>query len=417
MTDWRNRIVGTDVIDPGALVPNPKNYRRHPNRQVSALEGSLDEIGWIAPVTVNRTTGKMLDGHARVELALRQGVSQVPVQYVDLDEHEEALALATLDPIGAMATHDVEALDALLQEVNTGSDALQALLDEMAEDAGLYQPPEVTEDEAPVDRAEELRQKWGVESGQVWRLGEHRIICGDCTDVAVVERVMAGEKASLVFTDPPYGVAIGAKNRLLNSVQKAGRNLTDIEDDSLSPDDLKAQLLPAFRNIRETVMADDCTVFVTAPQNGELGMMMMMMMREAGLLVRHVLIWKKNQPTFSLGHLDYDYQHEPILLTWGKRHKRPMRGKHRTSVWEIDRPQANKEHPTMKPVELVVNALLNNSDAGDVAFDAYSGSGTTLIACEQLGRKCRAIEISPGYVAVAIERWATLTGCEPELVT
>jgi DNA modification methylase len=416
MSDWRNRIVGTDVVNPKTLVPNEKNFRRHPNRQVAALEGSLDEIGWIAPVTVNRLTGRMLDGHARAELALRQGVSQVPVQYVELDEHEEALALATLDPIGAMATHDAGALDALLNEVNTGSAALQELLNEVAMDAGLYQPPAIIEDEAPVDRAEELRVKWGVESGQMWWLGEHRIICGDCTDKAVVERVMAGERASLVFTDPPYGVAIGAKNRLLNSVVPSGRNSTDIEDDSLSPDDLKAQLLPAFRNIRETVMADDCTVFVTAPQGGELGMMMMMM-REAGLPVRHVLIWKKNQPTFSLGRLDYDYQHEPILLTWGKRHKRPMRGKHRTSVWEIDKPRASKEHPTMKPVELVANALLNNSDSGDVAFDAYLGSGTTLIACEQLGRKCRAVEISPAYVAVAIERWATLTGCEPQLVT
>ena len=132
MSDWRNRIVGTDVVNPKTLVPNEKNFRRHPNRQVAALEGSLDEIGWIAPVTVNRLTGRMLDGHARAELALRQGVSQVPVQYVELDEHEEALALATLDPIGAMATHDAGALDALLNEVNTGSAALQELLNEVA---------------------------------------------------------------------------------------------------------------------------------------------------------------------------------------------------------------------------------------------------------------------------------------------
>jgi len=151
-------------------------------------------------------------------------------------------------------------------------------------------------------------------------------------------------------------------------------------------------------------MADDCTVFVTAPQGGDLSMMMMMMMREAKLPVRHVLIWKKNQPTFSLGRLDYDYQHEPILLTWGKRHKRPMQGNHRTSVWEIDKPRSSKEHPTMKPVELVENALLNNSDRADVVYDAYSGSGTTIIACENLGRRCRAVEIDPGYVAVAIER-------------
>lgn len=140
-------------------------------------------------------------------------------------------------------------------------------------------------------------------------------------------------------------------------------------------------------------------------------MMMLVMMREAGLPVRHVLIWKKDGPTFSMGRLDYDYQHEPILLTWGKRHKRPMLGGHRTSVWEIPKPRSSKDHPTMKPVELVVNAR----DQGDLVFDAYHGSGTTLIACEQTGRRCRAVEIDPGYVAVAIERWAESTGGAPQL--
>lgn len=137
---------------------------------------------------------------------------------------------------------------------------------------------------------------------------------------------------------------------------------------------------------------------------------MMMMMQEAGLRVRHVLIWKKNSPTFSMGRLDYDYQHEPILLTWGKRHKRPMRGEHRTSVWEIDRPRASPDHPTTKPVALYANAMLNNSDDGDVAFEPFAGSGTAVIASEQLGRQCRAIEISPQYCDVIVKRWETLTG-------
>lgn len=161
------------------------------------------------------------------------------------------------------------------------------------------------------------------------------------------------------------------------------------------------------------VMADDCTVFLTAPQGGDLGMMMMMMMKEAGLPIRHVLIWKKNAPTFSMGRLDYDYQHEPILLTWGKRHKRPMLGQHKTSVWEIAKPRASAEHPTMKPVELYENAYLNNSDSDDIAFEPYSGSGTAIIACQNLSRRCRAIEISPGYVGVALERFFQHTSIEP----
>lgn len=146
-------------------------------------------------------------------------------------------------------------------------------------------------------------------------------------------------------------------------------------------------------------------------------MMMMMMMTEAHLPVRHILIWKKNNATFSMGRLDYDYQHEPILLTWGKRHKRPMLGEHRTSVWEINKPTSSKLHPTMTPVALVVNALLNNSEHADVVYDAYSGSGTTLVACEQTGRVARVIEIDPGYVAVALQRYADATGNKPTVVT
>ena len=213
---------------------------------------------------------------------------------------------------------------------------------------------------------------------------------------------------SLLFTDPPYGVSIGKKNVMLNSFQPSGRNLADIENDDSSPEQLKQILVPIMSNM-EIVCADDCTYFVTAPQGGELGMMMMMM-KEAGLPIRHVLMWLKNSPTFSMGRLDYDYQHEPILLTWGKRHKSLMAGEHRTSVWKVDKPRANKEHPTMKPVELYVNALLNNSEPGDVAIDPFAGSGTMVIACEQTNRSARCIELTEKYCDVIVQRWVNFTG-------
>lgn len=417
MTDWRDRIVEVKRMRVRDILAHERNPRLHPAGQKDAVRGLLNEVG--KADVLRAYTGadgkiKLWDGH------LRQGLDPDQEWWVaitDLTEAEAAKMLVLFDPIAALAEQDTEKLEALLRDVNTGDAALQQMLADMAEDAGIVPPnTEAGKDTEPeINKADELRQKWQVEPGQMWQLGEHRLICGDCTDKATVERVMGGDRAQLIFTDPPYGVAIGAKNRLLNSVQPSGRNLTDIVDDALSPEELKVQLKPAFENMRQIVMADDCTVFVTAPQGGELGMIMMMM-RDAKLPVRHVLIWKKNQPTFSLGRLDYDYQHEPILLTWGKRHKRPMRGEHRTSVWEIARPRASAEHPTMKPVELYENAMLNNSDPGDVTFDAYCGSGTMLIASENQGRRARATEISPGYVAVALERWSVHTGKTPALL-
>ncbi len=201
---WHNRIVGYGDVDPKTLAPNPQNYRRHPKRQGDAVTGSLNELGWIQDVLVNRTTGRMIDGHLRVELALQHGAPTVPVKYVELSEAEERLALATLDPLTYMAETDAAALGALLESVNTGDAALQEMIAKLAEDNGLFKPEPVQDVEPQIDRAEELRQKWGVESGQMWRLGEHRIICGDCTDAAVVARVMGGEKAALCFTSPPY---------------------------------------------------------------------------------------------------------------------------------------------------------------------------------------------------------------------
>jgi len=147
-------------------------------------------------------------------------------------------------------------------------------------------------------------------------------------------------------------------------------------------------------------------VFVCSPQGGSLGLMMMMMMMNAGLEVRHVLNWVKNQPTFSLGRLDYEYQHEPILFTWVKTHKRYRRG-FNTSVWSVDKPRASADHPTMKPVELPSNAILNHTDENDVCVDNFTGSGTTLVACQNLNRRGRGIEISPAYCAVTLERMST----------
>lgn len=264
---------------------------------------------------------------------------------------------------------------------------------------------DIVEDDFDVTPPEQPKSKLG----DIFQLGNHRLMCGDSTDTDAWKRLMDGDKADMVFTDPPYGVAIGDKNATLNSVQKAGRCTTNIANDTMSEEELYDMLKAAFVNVRENC-SDDAVYFVTSPQGGSLGLMMMMMMKDAGLPVRHVLMWMKNSATFSLGRLDYDYQHEPIFYTWTKSHHNYRGGENRTTVWQYDKPRKCDIHPTMKPVELVANAILDGTQEGDIVLDAFGGSGTTMIAAEQLNRNARLMELDPHYVDVIIARWESYTG-------
>jgi len=257
--------------------------------------------------------------------------------------------------------------------------------------------------EPQIDQAAELNKVWKVKTGDLFQIGEHRLLCGDSTKEEAAKRLMGDQKATCVFTDPPYGVSIGKKNVMLNTFQPSGRCLTDLDMDDMPPAELGEMLQKAF-TLWRGYMADDCSVFVCSPQGGGLGMMMMMMMRDSGLEVRHILNWIKNSPTFSMGRLDYDYQHEPILFTWTKTHKRKKEGAFQTSLWAVDKPRANKEHSTMKPIELPTCAIMNHTDSGDIVEDMFGGSGTTMVACQNTKRVCRMVELLPAYCAVILQR-------------
>lgn len=240
-----------------------------------------------------------------------------------------------------------------------------------------------------------------------------------------------------MFTDPPYGVAIGDKNKTLHNHGFGGGIEQNIIGDTLTPDELYKTLVQAFSNLRK-LCAEDCSYYVSSPQGGELGLMMMMMMKDAGLPVRHMLIWVKNCSTFSMGRLDYDYRHEPIFYTWTKTHRwygdysntviddsKPIDKMSKPELKELvraymhpgeesviycDKPNASRLHPTMKPVKLIARFILNSSAKGDTVADIFGGSGSTMIACEQLGRKCRMMELDPHYCDVIIARWEQFTG-------
>jgi len=398
--EFKNRIVGYAEVDPEQLLAHPENFRLHPDSQQQALAGAIDSIGYIDPVLVNKNTDTVIDGHLRVSLALRSGVKSIPVTYVDLTEDEERQALLMLDPIAALAASDKTKLDELLRQVNSDDERVQQMLADLAKANGLEYGDAPPEDPgAQIDKAEELREKWGVELGQLWQLGEHRLICGDCTDKAVVDKVMGGEKAQLVYTDPPYGVDYDGGTKVREKL--SGDATTDL-------------YMPACQ-----VSADysDEKAALYLWHAGVKGIAAAAAAAAAGYQIRCEIVWNKNHAQFGALSAQYKQKHEPLYYCFKSGNAPRWFGpKNEVTVWDCNRSNRNDYHPTQKPVELAERAINNSSEINNIISDWFLGSGATLIACERLNRKCRAVEISPAYCAVAIQRWVDMTGGEPVLV-
>lgn len=389
----------------GQIPGVPENPRTREDTKQRNLEKSIEEL---PEMTIARAAlcfpynGRyvVIGGNRRLEAQRALKRKEVPI-----------IALPEDTPVDKLRRM------ALLDNESTGQTDWTKLAKEWSKDeirAWNIETPKGWFNEVPGKKAEEdnytepEKLKPRVKPGEIWQLGEHKLMCGDSTDSASVALLMDGQKADMVFTDPPYGVSIGDKNKALNSVQKAGSCTENIANDNISVDDLYPILVKAMTNCREN--CKDCACYyVTSPQGGELALMMMMM-KDAGLPVRHMLIWEKNSATFSLGRLDYDYQHEPIFYTWTKSHKNYRNGEFRTTIWKYNKPRKCDLHPTMKPVELVANCIMDASIEGDIVLDMFGGSGSTLIACEQLNRKCYMMELTEHYCDVIINRWETLTG-------
>ena len=394
---WRSRIVGQGSEDPTQLLANPANWRTHPPRQRKALRGSLDTVGWVQTILVNRVTGHVVDGHARVEEAISRGEPTVPVLYVELDADEERTILAVLDPISAMATTDEASLAALLSELHVDDAGLKALLAQLTPPipkAGLTDP-----DEVPPAPAE----SW-VKPGDLYALGDHRLLCGDSTNATDVEHLMAGTTARAMFTDPPWNVGIGQDSNPRHRQRPGLRN------DDLGPEAFRA-LLDGFAVEAHRIVSGDLYVVLGGSEWPTLDLAL----RRAGYHHSATIIWAKD--AFVLGRSNYHRRYEPIWYGWRDGGTSSFNGaRDLDDVWEIPRPRRSPEHPTMKPVELVERALTNSTVVGDVVYDPFVGSGTTLIAAEQLGRRAYAIEIDPRFVQVALDRWTAFTGRAAERV-
>ena len=394
----RNRIVGHGDVSPENLLANPRNWRRHPKHQVEALESLLQRVGWVQQVIVNFQTGLMIDGHLRVELAKRRKEAAIPVVYVDLEEDEEALILATFDPISALAETDRDQLEELLKGLEVQDPALQAMLGDLAKGNGLDLSAALdgTLFGADLDSVPEPPAEPVTTPGELIILGRHRLLCGDATRSEDLAHLMDGTQADIVWTDPPYNVAYEGKTD----------DALTIQNDAMDDASFRAFLL-AFYAAALGVTKPGGPIYVAHADTE--GSNFRAAMKEAGWLLKQCLVWVKQ--SFVLGRQDYHWQHEPILYGWAPGAAHVWEGdRTQSTVLHFDRPSRNGEHPTMKPVDLVAYCLENSSRPGDVVLDSFGGSGTTLVAAEKTGRSARLIELDPRYCDVIVTRWEQVTG-------
>ena len=387
------------------LTLDPNNARKHSDKNLKAIAASLEKFGQRKPIVVHR--GVVIAGNGTVEAAKSLGWTDIAIAEVpDEWDADTAKAYALADNRSAeLAEWDESELAKQILDLDDKGWDIHELGFDMPQ---VIESEAIDEDDVPEPPAEAKTQL-----GDVWQLGKHRLICGDSTDVTVLDKLLGEEKADLVWTDPPYGVAVNK----VASVEEAKRlhRRTDglvIENDDLSHDELTDFLRQSFNAILTATKPGACW-YIAAP-SGNLFQCFSIPLTELEIW-KHTPVWVKD--SLVMGRADYHYRHESIFYGWtpGAAHQTPPDRKQDT-VWEIKRPKVNKEHPTMKPVELIERAIQNSSLAGQIVLDTFGGSGSTLIACEQTKRVARLIELSPKYCDVIVTRWENLTGEKATLV-
>ena len=393
----------SQMVEIEKVVPNPRNPNKHSEKQIALLSKIIAAQGWRAPITVSTRSGFIVRGHGRLLAARKLGLAEVPVDYQAYEtEAAEWADLIADNRLSELSETDELLLKDLLQELGTSELDLELTAytaDEI--DQMLGSAKEVQEDDFDADKALSEIDEAKTRLGDIYILGKHRLLCGDSTDAAAVEKLMDGQKADIAVTDPPYNVGYtgGTKDALT------------IQNDKQEDSAFRQFLSAAFTNMDAAMKPG--AVFYIWHADSE-GYNFRAACKEAGWQVRQCLIWNKNQ--LVMGRQDYHWKHEPCLYGWkeGAAHLWASDRK-QTTILCFDRPQKNAEHPTMKPVALLAYQIANNTKGEDIALDLFGGSGTTLVACEQLGRKCYMMELDPKYCDVIIKRWEELTGNKAEL--
>jgi DNA modification methylase len=380
--------------------------KRHSPEQIVRLADSLRTHGQQKPVVI-QADGTILAGHGLVEGARHLGWETMQVHVYD-GTHPDAFVIAD-NYLATLAEPDDAVLADLLSKLEQQGDLLASgfYVQEFTELRGRLEAanpaPVAEEDEIPEPQEGPTR----VQPGEVWALGRHRVMCGDSTDGAAVGELFGEARARMVWTDPPYGVSYGRKEAELREAGYGMGNHASIVNDDLSMGDTEVLVRGAL-GIGCAFSVPGASLYVACPPDTLLPHFIAAV-AASGFEYRHSLVWVKQQ--FVFGRCDYHYRHETILYGWktdGPHYFVDDHTKH--SVFEYDKPHRSELHPTMKPVALVADMVRNSSLSGEIVYDPFLGSGTTLIAAEQLGRVCYGMEIAPRYCDVILARWEALTG-------
>jgi len=371
---------------------NPRKDLKPGDPEYDKLKRSIEQFGYVEPVIWNKVTGRVVGGHQRLKVLIDMGITEVECVVVEMDaEKEKALNIALNKISGEWDKEKLALLIADLQGADfdvslTGFDPaeLDALFKDSIKD-GIH------DDDFDVET--ELKKPPITKLGDVWTLGRHRLVCGDSTKANTFDLLMAGAKANLVITDPPYNV---------NYEGNAGK----IKNDNMANDAFYSFLLSAFQNT-EAAMADDASIYVFHADTE--GLNFRKAFSDAGFYLSGCCIWKKQ--SLVLGRSPYQWQHEPVLYGWKNNGKHQWyTGRKETTIWEFDKPKKNGDHPTMKPIPLLAYPIMNSSMSNTLVLDPFGGSGSTLIACEQSDRSCYTIELDEKFCDVIVKRYIEQVG-------
>lgn len=377
------------------LVPYARNARTHSKEQITQLRSSLREFGFVSPAVID-SKYNILVGHGRVAAAREEGYTTIPCVFAEnlTDAQKRAYILAD-NQLALNAGWDEEMLGVELSDLQDDAFDLSLLgFDDSDLEKLLVDPAAGDARDDDFDLTAALEKAAFVEQGDLWTVGRHRLLCGDATSAEDVDRLMDGKTANLIVTDPPYGVSF-----------KAADGLT-IQNDGLKGDAFYQFLNTAFTNMASHLEKGGAAYVFHADTEG---LNFRKAFVDAGFHLAGVCIWVKN--ALVLGRSDYQWQHEPILygfLQNGKHHWYADRKQ--TTIWQFDKPKRNKDHPTSKPLDLLAYPIKNSTQENAVVLDTFGGSGSTLMACEQMNRICYMAELDPKYASVILRRYVEDTG-------